>query len=278
MMNLFSGASLEAKPWFRSVIDGPRLLSLSLHVGLVVLALIPWASKQHLLPPPLIEVALCAPAPLTAPPDDLARGGGGGGKHEPKPASLGKLPRAADKQLVPPAPEPPRNPDPSLVAEPTVVAPELASLPALHLLSIGDPSGIAGPPSAGPGSGFGDGTGDGHGIGEGKGPGVGPGEDGGFGGKTYSIGGGVSAPILINEVRPDYPEEARKARFQGTVSLETIVREDGSVQIVRILHGVGFGMDQQAIRAVLQWKFKPARMNGKPVAAYMNVEVNFNLR
>jgi len=115
-------------------------------------------------------------------------------------------------------------------------------------------------------------------LGEGEGPGYGPGKNGGYGDGPFVVGGGVSAPVLISEVLPEYSEEARKARFQGTVSLETIVREDGSVQVLRVARGVGFGLDQQAITAVLHWKFKPARMNGKAVASYLNVEVNFNLR
>ena len=94
----------------------------------------------------------------------------------------------------------------------------------------------------------------------------------------FHIGGGITAPILVNEVLPEYSEEGRKARFQGTVVLNTIIREDGSVQVMRIVRGIGFGLDQNAINAVLQWKFKPARRNGKPVAAFMNVEVSFNLR
>ena len=277
-MNSLLTPSCQTRPWFRSFIDGPRLLSLSLHALMVILALIPWASNVRLLPQQLVDVALYAPASLTLPADDRSRGGGGGGKHQPAPASLGRLPRPADKQLVPPDPEPPKNPDPTLIAEETVVAPQLASLPQLHLLSIGDPDGIPGPPSSGPGSGFGDGDGNGHGVGKGDGPGVGPGKDGGFGGQAFVIGGGVTAPILINEVLPEFSEEARKARFQGAVTLETIIREDGSVQVVRVVRSVGFGLDQQAIAAVLQWKFKPARMNGKPVPSYMNVEVNFNLR
>ena len=91
-------------------------------------------------------------------------------------------------------------------------------------------------------------------------------------------GGGVTAPVLVTEVLPEYSEEARKARFQGTVVLNTVVHEDGSVQVIKVLRGIGFGLDQNAIAAVLQWRFKPARRNGKPVASYLNVEVSFNLR
>jgi TonB family protein len=84
--------------------------------------------------------------------------------------------------------------------------------------------------------------------------------------------------VLIKEVRPDYSEEARKARYEGTVVLDTVVQADGTVKIIRVRKAVGYGLDQKAIAAVLQWLFKPARLNGKPVAVGLNIEVNFNLR
>src|SRR5207248_279898 len=107
-----------------------------------------------------------------------------------------KTSKAAGKQFVPPDPEPPKNPDPALIVEPSVIAPQLASLPHLNLLNIGDPDGVPGPPSAGSGNGYGIGPGDGHGDGPGNGPGVGPGEDGGFGRDVFHIGGSISSPVL----------------------------------------------------------------------------------
>jgi protein TonB len=255
----------------------PRVLSVSLHVTVITLALISRPTFPKQLPKGVINVALYAPSRLILPPDAMA-GGGGGGRHALTPASLGKLPRAADKQLVPPDPEPPRNVDPTLIVEPSIVAPQLASLPQLKLLTTGDPDGIPGPPSPGRGNGYGIGDGGGHGVGDSHGPGVGLGEDGGCCGGVFQIGGGITAPILVTEVLPEYSEDARKARFQGTVVLNTIVREDGSVQVMKVVRGIGFGLDQNAITAVLQWRFKPARRNGKPVPSYLNVEVSFNLR
>jgi protein TonB len=255
----------------------PRLLSVFLHASIIALALIPRPIAPKRLPKGLINVALYAPSRLILPADAMA-GGGGGGRHALTPASLGKLPRASDKQLVPPDPEPPKTVDPTLIVEPSIVAHQLASLPQLKLLTIGDPDGIPGPPSPGPGDGFGIGDGGGHGVGDGHGPGTGLGEGGGCCDGVFQIGGNITAPVLVNEVLPEYSEDARKARYQGTVVLNTIVREDGSVQVMKVVRGIGFGLDQNAINAVLQWKFKPARRNGKPVAAYLNVEVSFNLR
>jgi TonB family protein len=258
-----------------------RVLSVGVHLGILGLALIPWATSSKV---PVVEatnVMLIAPAPLVLnlpPKDDSSGGGGGGGKHQLTPPSLGKLPKAADKQFVPPDPEPPKNPDPTLIVEPTVVAPQLANLPSLNLLNLGDPQGIPGPPSSGAGAGGGIGDGTGRGVGSGKGPGVGPGEGGGYGGGVLRVGGGVSAPTVIYKVEPQYSEEARKARYQGTVVLEAIVQKDGSVQIVRVVRSLGFGLDEKAIEALRQWKFNPAKQNGVAVPVALNIEVNFNLR
>jgi hypothetical protein len=157
----------------------PRLLSVLVHVGVVSLALVPWATSLPSLPK-VNETAVVVYTPMNlvlpvTPNKEEAGGGGGGGRKTLTPPSLGKLPKAAEKQIVPPDPEPPKNLDPKLIVEPTVVAPQLASLPQINLLNLGDPNGVVGPPSAGPGVGGGIGTGQGRGVGEGKGPGVGPG-------------------------------------------------------------------------------------------------------
>ena len=257
------------------------VMSIGVHVGIVVLALIPWATASK---PPIAvatSVMLIQPDALILNLPKLSSssgGGGGGGKKQLTQPSLGKLPRAADKQFVPPDPEPPKNLDPTLIVEPTVVAPQLAQLPSLNLLNIGDPQGIPGPPSSGSGSGGGIGNGTGRGVGSGSGPGVGPGEGGGYGGGVFRVGGGVSAPSIIKKVDPQYSEEARKARYQGTVILEAIVQKDGSVQIVRVVRSLGFGLDEKAIEALRQWKFSPAKQNGVAVPVALNIEVNFNLR
>jgi TonB family protein len=207
-----------------------------------------------------------------------AQGGGGGGKRQPTPASRGILPRGADKQLAPPDPEPPKNPNPTLIVEPTIVAPQLATLRPLNLLNLGDPNGIVGPPSSGPGDGGGIGDGNGRGDGPGKGPGAGEGEDGGNGGGPYRVGGDVSVPTVVYRVEPEYSEEARKARYQGTVVLEAVVRRDGRVDVLHLVRSLGLGLDDNALRALKQWRFRPAMKNGIPVDATLNIEVRFNLR
>jgi TonB family protein len=265
--------------WSKQDSRVPGLLSLAIHLAVVALILVPWASS--LLPPDSTAtmVQLYTPTPPLIMPfsEEPAGGGGGGGDRSLTPPSLGVLPRAAEEQLAPPTPEV-KNPDPILVVEPTIIAPQMASLPQINLLQLGDPEGIPGPPSAGPGSGGGIGSGTGGGVGSGSGPGFGPGEGGGTGNGTFRVGGGVSAPTIIRRVEPQYSEEARKARYQGMVVLEAIVRKDGTVQIVRVVRSLGFGLDESAIKALQQWQFRPAMMNGEPVNVTLNIEVNFNLR
>ena len=263
--------------WSKHRAGVPRTLSVLAHTAIFALALVPWAKPPKPLPKGLVNIALYAPKRLVFPASDEP-GGGGGGRRQRTPPSLGKIPRSADRQLAPPDPEPTKSIDPTLIVEPSVIAPQLAWLPQLNLSNIGDPDGALGPRSAGSGDENGIGTGHRHGIGDGTGPGVGPDGHGGSGREIFRIRDGISAPVLITQVIPEYSEQARKARFQGRVVLDTIVEEDGSVRIVRVARGIGFGLDEQAIAAVAQWRFRPARMNGKPVAVAMNIEVNFNLR
>ena len=266
--------------WSEHNLTGPGLISLAAHTIFVLLIMFPILGFG---PGPLeiteTFVALIEPRLILDLPemDDQSGGGGGGGLQEEEPPSLGELPKADDEQLVPPTPEI-LNRDPILVAEPTVVAPQLTQQRTMNFALLGALEGIPGPPSAGPGVGGGIGTGQGRGVGQGSGPGVGPGQGGGFGGGVFRIGGGVSPPTVLFKVDPQYSEEARKARYQGTVVLEAIVRSDGTVDILRVVRSLGFGLDENAIRALKQWKFRPGMRNGQPVDVALNIEVNFNLR
>ena len=226
------------------------------------------------------NVELLDPSQLTLnlpPKPEKSGGGGGGGRREVIPASKGKLPRPSDKQLTPPTPKI-VNLDPVLAVEPTVIVPQLNSFPDINIANYGDPLGIPGPPSSGPGTGGGIGTGTGGGVGPGKGGGVGPGEGGGIGGGVFRVGGGVSAPSIVYRVEPTYSEEARKAKYQGVVVLSAIVRKDGTIEILKVVRGLGLGLDENAIQALKQWKFRPGMKNGVPVDVALNIEVNFSLR
>ena len=132
--------------------------------------------------------------------------------------------------------------------------------------------------SRGTGEGGGSGTGSGSGVGEGTGPGVGPGSGGGTGGGPYRPGSGVTPPGLLHEVKPEYTEEARRRSIEGEVVLEIVVRSDGSVGNIRVIHGLGAGLDQRATEAVRQWRFSPARRQGAPVDVMVEVAVEFRIR
>lgn len=201
-------------------------------------------------------------------------GGGGGGDRDKLQATKGALPKQAREQFTPPAVVI-RNNDPKLPVDPTVVAPPIQ---VANMNNLGDPlSGVLGPPSNGTGSGGGIGSGSGGGVGSGRGPGVGPGWGGGVGGGPYRVGGGVSAPRILFAPDPDYSEEARKAKYQGTVVLWVVVGPEGRPRDIRVQRSLGLGLDEKAMEAVKSWKFEPARKDGQPVAVQINVEVNFRL-
>src|SRR5437868_1971792 len=214
-------------------------------------------------------------SPYMLPPSAKESGGGGGGGDRDKlAASKGALPKQSREQITPPTVVV-RNEAPKLAVDPSVVAPQLQLS---QTGPLGDPlSNILGPASNGTGSGGGIGSGSGGGVGSGTGPGVGPGRGGGIGGGIYRVGGGVSAPRAIYQPDPEYSEEARKAKYQGTVILWMIVSADGRAREIRVLRSVGMGLDEKAIEAVKTWKFEPARKDGNPVAVQINVEVSFRL-
>jgi TonB family protein len=91
------------------------------------------------------------------------------------------------------------------------------------------------------------------------------------------VGGDVKAPVIISKVEPIYSEEARKARVSGIVIVECLIDKSGNVTDVNVLKPLPFGLDQAAVDAVKQWKFKPAVMNGEPVNVVFNLTVNFKL-
>jgi TonB family protein len=91
------------------------------------------------------------------------------------------------------------------------------------------------------------------------------------------IGGSVSSPIVVRQVPPQFSDEARQKKFMGVVLVNLIVDSRGNPQNVHVLRGVGMGLDEKAVEAIRQYRFKPAMENGKPVAVQLNVEVNFQI-
>jgi len=229
--------------------------------------------KQYV---PLIGPQIDLAPPEAAPKKQAMGGGGGGGDRSLLPASKGRLPKQALRQFTPPMAVV-NNPNPKLTMEPSIIAPPDITIPNVNMAQYGDPLGKLGPPSNGPGSGGGIGSGSGGGVGSGKGGGYGPGEGGGFGGGVFRVGGGVTAPALLYKVEPEYSEEARKAKYQGTVLLYIQVDPSGKAVNMRVLHSLGLGLDEKAMEAVKKWKFKPGYKDGKPVTVEAQIEVNFRL-
>lgn len=208
----------------------------------------------------------------------ISGGGGGGGARNPLPASEGKLPERSLLDQLTPITVIVRNENPKLTAEPTVMMPPDIESEKPNASNYGDPASSSLTPSSGPGAGGGGGGGQGGGIDDGFGPGFGPGRGGGFGGGIFKIGGDVSAPTCIYCPDPEYSEEARKARHSGAVVLWAIIDKEGKVRdSVRVQKSLGLGLDEEAIRAVMNWQFKPAERFGKSVPVYLTIEINFRL-
>ncbi len=212
-------------------------------------------------------------------------GGGGGGNKQIEPPRQAQLP---DKQKItvpvtkPPKVEPiekPKEPPPK-VQELNIPAQATAAgvqrLPGVLSSMPSQPDTT----SLGTGTGAGAGTGAGTGIGGGTGSGLGVGEGGGTGGGIYRLGSGISSPELTYGPRPSYTADAMRAKMQGVVGLEAVVTSSGTVGEVRITRSLDphFGLDQEAIKTVKSWRFRPARKNGEPVSVWVDIELSFTLR
>ncbi|QNI35377.1 energy transducer TonB [Edaphobacter albus] len=211
--------------------------------------------------PELTNVSIPPMAPMKA-----QSMGGGGGQRGPTPVTKGSPPKFAEQQIVPPK-APPLQ-EPKIKIDPTVEVQKDVHM-ATNLPNFGLPNS----PLAGVSMGNGSGTG----LGSGNGSGIGPGSGGNMGGGPRRIGGGVSAPQLIYSVEPEFSEEARKAKVAGNVLVNLWVDTNGLPSHVRVIRGVGMGLDEKAVEAVKQYRFKPAMENGKPVLVELNVEVNFQI-
>jgi len=91
------------------------------------------------------------------------------------------------------------------------------------------------------------------------------------------VGNGVSAPVLLYKTEPEYTEEARLAKYQGTVLVYVEIGPDGKAHNMKVVRGLGLGLDEKAIEAVAKWKFKPGQKEGQPVTVQATIEVNFRL-
>lgn len=287
---LTSGAGsalFEERSHRARLLKAPLALSSSLHAGLVLAVILATtlglgraaavSDSESLEPQKTRLVYLALPGP--------GGGGGGGGQRAKTRAPMARREGRASvsspvpKRETPPAPAPP-EPEPQTPPEPLppVEAP-VAAVAADPETSVGvveetPPA----PPSRGEGQGGGAGTGEGTGLGQGEGSGIGEGSGGGTGGGPYRPGSGIEPPGLLHEVKPDYTEEARRRGVEGDVVLEIVVEANGRVGQVRVLQGLGSGLDERAVAAVRQWRFSPATRRGAAVSVMVEVAMEFKLR
>ena len=99
-----------------------------------------------------------------------------------------------------------------------------------------------------------------------------------FHGDALQVGSGVAKPVIIHKPKPPYTEEARQKRIQGVVILSGIVDEEGRVRNLEVVKGLPFGLDQQAVETVREWRFEPSRLDGRPVAVHFLFQVGFWLQ
>ncbi len=240
----------------------------------VAIALIALLIAKHVsvaAPAPPQVASIVAPLIPPPPPPIMPRAekmGGGGGQHDLAPVTKGHLPKFTQEQQIVPPKAPPTI-APKLAVEPTVVVQKDLKLADNKMPDLGMPNSTLVGNSMG--------NGNGSGIGSGNGAGIGPGSGSNYGGGPVHIGGSVRPPVLVSQVDPEFSEEARKAKFSGNVEVYLWVDESGNPSHVKVVRGVGMGLDEKAIEAVRQYKFKPALQNGKPVKVDLYVDVNFQI-
>lgn len=247
------------------------IVSILVHVGVVGLLflifrpLLPTQKPKRDYSPIILE----GYKPKLPPAAQKSGGGGGGGQKMPTPVTKGAPPKFSPKQFQPPAPA---VVQPKLPVTPTITAP----VPQIQADNYGDPSALDKLFSGGQGT-QGLGSGKGGGVGSGNGNGYGPGSGGGTGGGAYRAGGDVSTPVLVSKVEPEYSEEARKAKYSGSVLLQIIVDVNGVPRDIKVLRPLGLGLDEKAVEAVSHWRFRPGLKGGKAVPVQANIEVSFRL-
>jgi len=225
-----------------------------------------------------IDVNVSAWKPVTKKAGNIG-GGGGGGDHEKIDATKGHLPKIEKDPIL--KPQVVRNDTPTLAINPAIDVQQDIKLPDNPLLpNIGltkSPNVLLA--SNGQGSGLGMGNGKNGGLGTGNGDGYGPGTGGNVGGGLRHIGQGVTAPVAIFQPEAEFSDEARRAKYEGTVIVSLIVDANGNPQNVHVVRSLGMGLDEKALEAVRQYKFKPAmdQVTHKAVPVPINVEVRFRL-
>jgi periplasmic protein TonB len=264
--------AVKANPW---------AIGISSTVNLMILLLVLFFVGRQIVKsvkPSLLATNIDV-SDYNAPKDSIkAGGGGGGGDRSMIDANKGKLPKIEKDPVTPPTPvaiEHPKLPEPAAINVQTNI--QLPDNPTMPMIGVHESTNVQ-IASAGTGSGAGMGTGSGGGLGSGQGNGYGPGYGGNAGGGLEQIGGRVSAPVVLHSVEAEFSDEARRAKYQGVCLISLIVDAQGNPQNIRVARALGMGLDEKAIEAIRQYKFKPAMKDGKtPVPVMITIEVDFRL-
>ena len=269
---LFSSAMLDKVGGERN----PRAMALAVVINGILLLAVLWIGQLRLaavvIPASAKVVTLIAPvmtAPLPKAPPKPVVMSGGGGQPMPQPVARGNPPKLEVKPILMVAAAPARI-APRLTVEPT-----LNVQPEIKMAKLDVPT--MGMTAAAPTVVASMGNGTGAGLGAGIGNGMGSGSGGNYGGGVFKIGGGVTKPEVISAPDPGFTEEARQARVAGKVVVYLQVNAQGQPMHVKVIHGLGMGLDEKAVEAVRQYRFKPAMKDGQPVTVEMNVDVNFQI-
>lgn len=95
--------------------------------------------------------------------------------------------------------------------------------------------------------------------------------------RVYHLTGRMTRPELVMKVQPKYPISERRARREGTVVVSAIIDKDGTVRDPKVIRSVSPGLDSAAVEAIVQWRYRPARLEGREVAVYTVVTLSFTL-
>jgi TonB family protein len=263
--------AVKPNPWAIGISSGINLAMVGLLLFLGIKTAIQMANKAQLTATNVELTDFKAPKA-----DQRNGGGGGGGEHSIVDPIKGHLPKIEKDPAVPPQVETVDKPklamESAIMVQQNITLPDNPTLPTIGVKNSTNVTLWSG----GQGS-NGIGNGSGGGLGNGTGDGYGPGYGGGAGGGLYRVGGGVSAPVPLNNVEAEFSDEARRAKYQGVCIISLIVDAQGNPQNPRVVRALGMGLDEKALEAVRKYKFKPAMKGNTPVPVMISVEVNFRL-
>lgn len=261
-------------------------LSFAMHVTLLVLIVAPmlsnfvWRSSANSTVTRWIRFT--APAGIRALTDPSSkpaaiRGGGSGGARDSRLEDVGRIPKFSDRVFVPPSVKTPN--DATLTMTPNLLGPPDLHIPSPQMANWGNPLSRLLNDSSGPGHGGGIGTNCCGGIGDGgDGAGYGPGDTSGTGGAHPAGKSGYGTPVCAYCPQPNFSREAVDAKIQGSIFIEALILRDGLPTQIRVLRGLGYGLDENATEIVKKWRFKPAiGPDQQPADVRMVIELAFRL-